>query len=267
MPDIQGRRPLALVTGASTGIGYELAKQFAEHGYDLIITSDEGPKLQEAAQGLQAHGGRVEVVVADLSGPDGVEDIVAKAQELGPVDVLAANAGIGLGHAFLDQDLDRVFDVININVTSTVHLIHHIGGPMRERGQGKILITSSIAALMPGTFQAVYNGTKAFLHSFSFALRNELKDSGVTVTALMPGPTETEFFHRADLDDTQVGQSKKDDPADVAKTGFEALLRGDGDAIHGLKNKLQGAVAAVTPESALAQMHRGMAEPGSGDKH
>ncbi len=267
MADTQGRRPLALVTGASTGIGYELAKQFAQHGYDLLITAEEGPKLQEAAQGLQSQGGRVETVTADLAGPEGVEDIVAKARELGPVDVLCANAGIGLGHGFLDQDLDRVFDVINVNVTSTVHLIHHVGNDMRQRGQGKILITSSIAALMPGSFQAVYNGTKSFLHSFSFALRNELKDTGVSVTALMPGPTDTEFFKRGDLMDTKVGQDdKKDDPADVARTGFDALMRGDGDAIHGLKNKLQGAVAAVTPDSALAEMHRGMAEPGSGQK-
>ena len=264
MADIQGRRPLALVTGASTGIGYELAKQFAQHGYDLLITSEEGPKLQEAAQSLGTQGGRVETVTADLAGPEGVEDIVAKARELGPVDVLCANAGIGLGHGFLDQDLDRVFDVINVNVTSTVHLIHHVGNDMRQRGRGKILITSSVAALMPGSFQAIYNGTKSFLHSFSFALRNELKDTGVDVTTLMPGPTETEFFKRADLMDTKVGQSDKDSAEDVAKTGFDALMRGDGDVIHGIKNKLQGAVAAVTPDSALAEMHRGMAEPGSG---
>ena len=264
MSDIQGRRPLALVTGASSGIGYELAKQFAEHGYDLLITAEDGPKLQEAAQSLGAHGGRVETVTADLAGPDGVEDIVAKARELGPVDALAANAGIGLGHAFLDQDLDEVFKVINVNVTSTVHLIHHVANDMVERGQGKVLITSSIAALMPGTYQAIYNATKAFLQSFSFALRAELKDTGVSVTALMPGATETEFFKRADLMDTKVGQAKKDDPADVAKTGFDALMKGEGDVIHGLKNKLQGAVAAVAPDSALAEMHRGMTEPGSG---
>ena len=266
MTDIQGRRPLALVTGASTGIGYELAKQFAQHGYDLLITSDEGPKLQEAAQSLQTSGGRVETVTADLSGPEGVEQIVAKAKELGPVDALAANAGIGLGHAFLDQDLDRVFQLINVNVTSTVHLIHHVGNAMRERGQGKILITSSIAALMPGSYQAVYNASKSFLHSFSFAIRNELKDTGVGVTTLMPGATETEFFKRGDLMDTKIGQAKKDDPADVAKTGFEALMKGEGDVVHGLMNKLQAAVAAVAPDSGLAQMHRGMAEPGSGQK-
>ncbi len=134
---------------------------------------------------------------------------------------------------------------------------------MRERGQGRILITGSIAGLMPGSFQAVYNGTKAFLDSFSFALRNELKDTGVSVTCLMPGPTDTEFFDRAEMLDTKVGSGKKDDPADVAKTGFDAMMRGEGDVVHGFKNKVQAAIAAVTPQSQLAEEHRKMAEPGT----
>lgn len=133
---------------------------------------------------------------------------------------------------------------------------------MVERGQGRILFTGSIAGLMPGSFQAVYNGAKAFVDSFSFALRNELKDTGVTVSCLMPGAPE--FFHRAGLGDTKIGQSKKDDPADVAKTGFEAMMKGEGDVVHGMKNKLQAATAAVSPQSFLAEQHRGMAEPGSG---
>jgi short-subunit dehydrogenase len=134
---------------------------------------------------------------------------------------------------------------------------------MRERGRGRILITGSIAGFMPGTFQAVYNGTKALLDSFSFALRAELKDSGVTVTCLMPGATETEFFERADMMDTKVGQSKKDDPADVARTGFDAMMNGDGDVVTGWMNKLRSAIANVTPAGVLAEMHRGMAEPAS----
>ncbi len=117
---------------------------------------------------------------------------------------------------------------------------------------------------MPGSFQAVYNGTKAFVDSFAWALRNELKDTGVSVSCLLPGPTETDFFHRADMDDTKVGQSKKDDPADVAKTGFDAMMKGEGDVVHGIKNKIQAAMAAVMPDSGLAEMHRDMAEPGSG---
>ncbi len=137
---------------------------------------------------------------------------------------------------------------------------------MRARGQGRILITGSIAGFMPGTYQAVYNGTKAFLDSFSFALRHELKDSGVTVTCLMPGATETEFFERADMLDTKVGQSRKDDPVDVAKTGFDAMMRGDGDVVSGWMNKLQSAIALVTPSDMLAEQHRKMAEPGSGKK-
>jgi uncharacterized protein len=129
-----------------------------------------------------------------------------------------------------------------------------------------ILITGSIAGFMPGTFQAVYNGTKAFIDSFSFALRAELKDSGVTVTCLMPGATETEFFERAGMLDTKVGQDEKDDPADVAKVGFDAMMRGDGDIVAGWKNKLQTAVASITPAGMLAEQHRKMAEPGSGNK-
>jgi hypothetical protein len=137
---------------------------------------------------------------------------------------------------------------------------------MRAPGRGRILITGSIAGFMPGTFQAVYGGTKAFLNSFSFALRNELQDTGVTLTCLMPGVTETEFFARANMLDTEVGQQEKDDPADVAKAGFDAMLKGEGDVVTGWKNKLQTTMANVTPASLLAERHRKIAEPGSG-KH
>ncbi len=183
-----------------------------------------------------------------------------------PVDALLANAGHGLGHGFLDQDFAEAQHVIDTNVTGTLCLIHAIGRTMRELGQGRILITGSIAGFMPGTYQAVYNGTKAFIDPFSFALRNELQDSGVTVTCLMPGPTDTNFFERADMTDTKVGQDEKDDPADVAKTGFEAMMRGGGDVVSGWKNKLQSAMANVPPSGILAEQHRKMAEPGSG-KH
>ena len=146
----------------------------------------------------------------------------------------------------------------------TAYLIQKVGRDMRARGRGRILITGSIAGFTPGTYQAVYNATKAFIDSFSFALRHEVKDQGITVTCLMPGATETEFFERADMMDTKVGQSKKDDPADVAKTGFAAMMRGDGDVVSGWLNKLQTAIASVTPSGMLAEQHRKMAEPGSG---
>src|SRR5207248_10104337 len=176
---------------------------------------------------------------------------------------LLANAGHGLGHAFLDQDFEKARHVIDRNVTGTLYLIHKVGKEMRERGEGRILITGSIAGFMPGTYQAVYNATKAFMDSFSFALREELNDSGVTVTCLMPGATDTEFFERADMLDTKVGAGKKDDPADVAKIGLEAMMKGDGDVVSGLKNKIQSALTPVTRSGRRAKQHGKMAKPGS----
>jgi short-subunit dehydrogenase len=257
-------RPLAVVTGASSGIGYELAKLAAEAGYDLVIAADR-PELVEAAQAFEQLGAKVDQLQVDLSTTDGVDSLVELIAGR-PVDVLCANAGHGLGHAFLDQPVDEWRHVLDTNVTGTIYLVQQLAAQMVERGQGRILFTGSIAGLMPGTFQAVYNGTKAFIDSFAWALRNELKDSGVTVSCLMPGATDTEFFERAELLDTKIGQAKKDDPAKVAKTGWDAMMDGEGDVVAGLKNKLQAAMAAVTPQSQLAEMHRGMAEPGSGQK-
>ena len=156
--------------------------------------------------------------------------------------------------------------MIDTNVTGTVYLVQLIGRSMRSRGKGRILLTGSIAGFIPGAYHAVYNGTKAFVDSFSFALRAELKDTGVTVTCLMPGATETDFFERADMLDTKVGQGKKDDPADVARVGFDAMMRGDGDVVSGWKNKLVSAIANVTPAGVLADQHRRMAEPGTAEK-
>ena len=257
-------RPLAIVTGASSGIGYELAIQCVEHGFDLVVAADE-PAIETAATALRALGASVDAVEADLATFEGVDELYDIVNGR-PVDALLANAGHGLGGAFLDQDFDDVEHVIDTNVTGTLYLIQQVGRQMRDRGAGRILITGSIAGYMPGTFQAVYNGTKAFIDSFSFALRAELKDSGVTVTCLMPGPTETEFFERANMTDTKVAQDEKDDPADVAKVGFDAMMRGDGDIVSGWRNKLQTTIANVTPSGVLAEQHRKMAEPGSGAK-
>jgi short-subunit dehydrogenase len=257
-------RPVAIVTGASTGIGYELAKCCAENGFDLVIAADE-PRINEAAQDLRRLGATVEAVEADLATTEGVDKLYRTVKALNrPVEALLANAGRGLGKGFLDQNFDEVRHVIDTNVTGTLYLVHRVGQDMRARNYGRILITGSIAGFMPGSFQAAYNGSKAFLDSFSFALRNELKDANITVTCLMPGATETEFFERADMMDTQVGQSSKDDPADVARTGFEAMMKGEGDVVTGWKNKLQTAIASVTPAGMLAEQHRKMAEPGSG---
>jgi short-subunit dehydrogenase len=257
-------RPLAMVTGASAGIGYELATCCADQGFDLLIAADE-PAIHEAARDFRAFGAAVEAVEADLATLAGVDKLYATTHGR-PVEALLANAGHGLGHGFLDQDFDAVRHVIDTNITGTLYLLQKVGRDMRRRGQGRILITGSVAGFMPGTFQAVYSSTKAFLNSFSWALRNELQDTGVTVTCLMPGATETAFFARADMLDTQVGQAEKDDPAEVAKTGFAAMMQGEGDVVSGWKNKLQTTMANVTPASRLAEQHRKKAEPGSGKK-
>lgn len=257
-------RKLAVVTGASTGIGLELARECAKNGFDLIIAANES-EIEVAAEQLRREGGAVEVVEADLATLEGVDKLYLKIQGR-HVDALLANAGRGLGQAFLDQDFADIRHVIDTNITGTVYLIHKVAGDMRSQSGGNILITGSIAGFIPGTYQAIYNGTKAFVDSFSFALRAELKDSGVTVTCLMPGPTETEFFERADMTDTKVGVSKKDDPVDVAKVGFKAMMNGEGDVVSGWKNKIQATIANVTPASVLAEQHRRIAEPGSAKK-
>ena len=253
-------RPLAVVTGASTGIGYELAKCCAENGFDLVVAADEARSMRlPRISKLSAR--RSTPVEADLATMQGSTSLRAMGGR--KVDALLANAGRGFSKGFLDQDFERVRHVIDTNVTGTLYLIQKVGRDMRARGQGRILITGSIAGFMPGTYHAVYNASKAFLDSFSFALRAEIKDSGVTVTCLMPGATETDFFERADLLDTNIGQAKKDDPADVAKVGFKAMMNGDGDVVSGWHNKLQSAIANVTPASFLAEQHRKRAEPGS----
>lgn len=261
-------RPLAVVTGASNGIGYELAKQFAENGFDLLVTAT-GESINQAAQAFESLGAQVETLQADLATYDGVETLYHQIKATGrPVDAIAINAGVGVGGDFAHEtDLKDELNLINLNVVSSVHLAKRVVKDMVERGKGRILFTSSIAALMPGPFEAVYAASKAFVHSFAEGLRNELKDTGVTVTSLMPGPTDTNFFHRAGMDDTKAGSSKKDDPAEVAKQGFEALMAGKDAVIAGsLMTKLQGAVSKVLPDTIAAEQHRQLTEPGSADK-
>ena len=258
------QRPLAIVTGASTGIGFELAACCARDGHDLFIAANE-PEIHTAARELQALGATVEAIEADLATPEGCEELYA-ALKGRQVDALLANAGVGLGKGFLDQDYEAWSRVVDTNVMGTLYLIQKVGRDMRARGEGRILITGSIAGFMPGTFQAVYNGSKAFLDSFSFALRHELKDSGVSVTCLMPGATETEFFVRADMLDTKVGTDKKDDAAFVAKKGYDAMKKGEGEVITGWMNKMRAAIAHIAPADVSAEMHRKMAAPGTAKK-
>ncbi len=259
--------PLALVTGASSGIGLELAKQFATHGFDLIVVAEDAEIDSAGAQIDAVGGGRVEIARIDLASAGGVDELYGLVKARGrPLAAVALNAGIGAGGAFAtDTRLEDELKLIDLNVRSTVHLAKHVTADMVERGDGRILFTSSIASTMPGAFQAVYNASKSFVQSFAVALREELKDSGVTVTSLMPGPTDTEFFERADMLDTKVGASSKDDPADVARDGFAALMSGDERVVsHSFSTKLQGRGSRLLPDRVKAMMHRRMAEPGSG---
>lgn len=256
---------LAVVTGASSGIGYELARVCAQEGFQLLVVADE-PEIEAAAQSIRTGCAvPVQAVQADLSTEEGVDKLLAAIGDR-PVAALLANAGRGLGEAYLDQTWREIRHVVDTNVTGTLYLIHRVGQGMRARGRGRILITGSIAGFIPGTYQAVYNASKAFLDSFSFALRAELQESGVTVTCLMPGATETDFFERADLEDTKLGQAAKDDAASVARTGFDAMMAGDGDVVTGWMNKLRAAIANVTPAAVLARMHANQARPQSGRK-
>ena len=253
---------LAIVTGASSGIGLEIAKLAAQDGYDLIVAADT--PFVEAGPALKNFGVHVQEIEADLATKQGVDQLLSAVGDR-PVDVLVANAGHGLGHGFLEQSPDEWLHVINTDITGTLMLIQPIVRRMVERGQGKVLVTGSIAGHLAGAFQAVYNGSKAFIDSFSAALNEELRDSGVTITCLKPGATETNFFHRAELDDTKVGQAKKDDPADVAKAGWEAMKKGEPSVIYGLKNKMQVAAAGMMTDATTAKLHRAQAEPGSGN--
>ncbi|HEY6744956.1 MAG TPA: SDR family NAD(P)-dependent oxidoreductase [Mycobacteriales bacterium] len=257
---------LALVTGASSGIGFELAKQFAEHDFDLFLCAEDDGLDSAAAQLRASSGADVRTVQADLSTYDGVEQLYAAVRADGrPVGAAALNAGVGLGGAFLETDLAAEIKMIDLNITGTVHLAKRLLPDMVAQGAGKVLITSSIASTMPGSFQSVYNATKSFLQSWAEALQNELKDSGaqVTITSLMPGPTDTNFFHRAGMDDTPVGQSSsKDDPAKVAEQGFTALFDEEDKVVAAsASTKLTGAMNKVLPDKLKAAAHRQMAEP------
>ena len=253
----------AVITGASSGIGFELAKCCAEAGADIVIASDTA-EIFEAADRLKSTGVNIEAVQADLATLEGVDELYARVQQSGrQPDVVIANAGRGLGRGFLEQDFAEVQRVVETNITGTIYFLQKFGRDLVERHQGRILITGSIAGVMPGTFQAVYNGSKAFIDSFAYALGHEIKDSGVTVTVLMPGPTDTDFFETADLMDTKIGAEKKADPAKVARAGFEAMLRGDEHEVAGFGNKMQVMMSRFMSDSRLAEMHKKSAEPGS----
>lgn len=257
-------RPLALVTGASSGIGRELAAQFLGNGFDAVIVAEDD-QIVAAGDELATLGGHVFAEQVDLADRDGVDRLYEALDALGrPIDAAAINAGVGVGGPFLDNDLERERRLIDLNVMSSVVLAKHLVVDMVARGQGRILFTSSVAARMPTPFQAVYAASKAFVQSFGQALRNELRDTGVTVTTLLPGPTDTEFFERADLLDTRIGQMDKDDPARVAEQGFRALMDGEGNVMGGSpSSQAMGLGGNLTPDAVAAAANRRLHEPGS----
>lgn len=261
-PSHPSARPFAVVTGASTGIGRELAHVLASHGYELLVTAEES-ELEHATNELRSMGAHVTPVRADLATYDGTEQLYAAVRASGrPVDVLALNAGVGKGGRFLETELADEARIIDLNITSTVHLAKRLLPQMVARNQGRVLVTSSIAATMPGSYQAVYNASKSFLQSFAQALSDEIKDSRVTVTSLMPGPTETHFFRRAGMLDTHVGSKRKDDPHQVAVQGYEAMLAGKRKVVAGSPmTRAQGMANKVLPDRLKAATHRRMAQP------
>ncbi len=259
-------RPLAVVTGASSGIGLELARQFADNGFDLVIAA-ESAELGEVASELERTGATVQVERVDLATREGVEQLVAGIGATSrPVAAAALNAGVGVSGRFDEIDLDDDLRLMELNVVSTVHLAKRLVRPMVQRGEGRLLFTASVAATMPGPYYATYAGSKSFVHSFAEAIRHELQDTGVTVTSLMPGPTDTEFFDRAGMADTKVDASNKDDPADVARQGFDALMAGKDHVVAGsLLNRAQTAAGKALSDPTKARLHASMTEPGSGD--
>lgn len=262
------KRPMAVVTGASSGIGAALADELVEREFDLIIAAeDEG--VVDAAERLTARGAMVRPIRADLSTFDGVEQLVSAADEVGrPVEVLAVNAGVGAGGDFTrDIDLETELRLVALNCAGSVHLAKRMLPDMVERHTGKVLFSSSIAATAPGPFHAVYAASKAFVGQLSQSLREELRDTGVTVTSLMPGPTDTKFFQRAGMRDTKLHAGPKDDPADVAREAIKGLMAGKDHVVAGSwRSKAQAAAARVMPGPAAAKTQRSVTEPGSADK-
>jgi short-subunit dehydrogenase len=258
-------RKFAVVTGASSGIGLELARQCVEHDFDVLICAEDPEGLLPAQRHLSAAGAQVFTVACDLATFEGCEKLARMVDELGrPVDALLLNAGIGVGGEFIENDLEDEMEMIMLNVMAVVHLSKRLVPAMVARGQGRVLITASVASTSPAPYLAVYGATKAFDLSFAEALRYELKDSGVTVTALQPGATETEFFARAEMEDTKVAEGKKDDPADVAKAGFEAMMAGQDKVVAAtFRSKLEGWMGEILPEPLKAKMQGKAARPGS----
>jgi short-subunit dehydrogenase len=258
-------RPFAIVTGASSGIGLELAKQFVAHDFDVLMVAEDDGIVSAAAS--VGDGSATEALQLDLTRRDAVEALWAHVQASGrAVDAVAINAGVGNAGAFVDTSLAADVELIELNVVSAVHLAKRVLPAMVARRQGRVLFTSSVAATMPGPYYATYAASKAFVQSFAEAVRDEVADSGVTITALMPGPTDTNFFARARMWGSKADEGPKDDPAVVARDGFEALMAGKDHVVAGAaRNTVQAVLGKVLPQKLTAKVHGQQAEPGTVD--
>jgi len=249
---MENQQKTALITGGTSGIGKELAKLFAKDHYNLIIVARDQAELDSTAGELSASGIKVETIAKDLSDMEQAKALCGEINT--PIDVLVNDAGQGVYGLFTENELERELGIVHLNICATVILTKHFLKEMVARGDGKILNLGSVAGKLPGPWQAVYHATKAFVLSFTTAVREEVKDSGVTLTALMPGVTNTDFFNKAGMNDSKAAQDKEAmaDPADVAKEGYEALMAGKDRVIAGWKNSVEVHAANLMPDSAVA---------------
>ncbi len=264
------RTQYALITGGTSGIGKELAKLFAQDGHNLIIVARDEMELNSTKQEIsQRFGVQVEAISKDLFEPNAAEELYDEIKENGwSVNVLVNDAGQGQHGKFIEYDIQRDVDIIQLNIVSLTILTKLYLKEMVARNEGKILQLSSLASQTPGPLLAVYSATKAYVQSFTQAIINETEDiEGVTITALLPGATDTDFFNKADAENTkQVQDMKLDDPAIVAKDGYEALMAGKAKMVSGFKNKMQAAMSNIMPEAAGAgNMRKTMEESTSGE--
>ena len=265
---MENKSTYALITGATSGIGYELALLFAKNGYNLIIVSRDLDELQSKAIEFKDCGVDVRTIQADLFDIDSAFDVCEQAEAMEvEIEVLVNDAGQGLYGKFEETNILRELDMINLNISSLIILTKYFIKKMTARKSGKILNLASIASKAPGPWQSVYHGTKAFVLSFTEAIRQEVQESNVTITALLPGVTDTDFFNKAGMNDSKIVQDKDamSDPKDVAKDGYDALMNNDDKVVSGFKNKMSATMANLTPDSTLAKQFGEMQKPADED--
>jgi uncharacterized protein len=265
---MENNKKYALITGATSGIGYELAKLFAKDQYNLVLVARNAYELERTAAELQDENKiNVHVIAKDLFNPQSAKEVYDEVKSNGiDVGILVNDAGQGHFGEFINTDLEKELDIIQLNVMAPVTLTKYFLKEMLASGEGKILNVGSIAGEAPGPFHSVYHGTKAFINSWTAAIRNELKDTNITVTALLPGATDTDFFNKADMNDSKILETKLSKPEEVAKDGYEALMSGDDKIVSGLKNKAQVAMAGVLPDSVSSELMRKQQKPTDEDK-